>query len=161
MGISPPDGTLCGQSARLSPNSLAERGPAKGQLCSGGLCSLNTAGLSNLCCSQTSRSISSVDRCRGSLSPLGEDSSTPLATRRLCKAAPDLSGSAACCGRPRSASRRLKGRGAEGTTTLGQISLSSAITPFLQGGAGGHKCLAHTGCSEAVTMSIPIVAADV
>lgn len=45
------------------------------------LCLLNTLGLSNLCCCETSHSISSVDRCHCSLSPLGADSSPPACLR--------------------------------------------------------------------------------
>lgn len=47
----------------------------------GSCCLLNTLGLSNLCCSETSHSISSVDRCHCSLSPLGAHSFSPAFLR--------------------------------------------------------------------------------
>lgn len=68
--------------------------PAGGKHYIGSLCLLNTLGLSNLWCSETSHSISSVDRCHCSLSPLGAHSFPPacLPTPRLCNTTPDSSG---------------------------------------------------------------------
>lgn len=54
----------------------------------GSPCLRNTLGLSNLCCSETSHSISSVDRCHCSLSPLGADSFRPASLRLVVHVRP-------------------------------------------------------------------------